>query len=194
MWCTTPRFNWFLEAGVPLAALVLLAATYRRFPLTNLLYALIALEMAVMLVGARTTYEQEPLFAWLRDSFGGSRNHFDRVGHFMQGVAPAMVTRELLRRVCGMRPGKFLFYLCVASAMGISAAWEILEWQVCVWLAPEGTDAWLGGQGDVFDTQKDMFLCLLGALIAMTLCGRAHERALRAMGFVGQKPTTGLDE
>jgi putative membrane protein len=161
--------------------MALLAAYYRRFTLTNLLYTLIAMHCVILFIGGHYTYAEVPLFNWLRDEFHLSRNYYDRVGHFVQGLVPAMVARELLLRTSPMKPGKWLFAIIVLGCLGISAAYELIEWQVSV-NTGEGADAFLGTQGDIWDTQKDMAMAFLGAICALLSLGRAHDRALQKLG------------
>ena len=161
-------------------ALPLLLLTWRRFPLTRLVYCLILLHALILLVGGHYTYAEMPLFNWLRDTFGLARNYYDRVGHVAQGFVPAMVAREILLRTSPLRPGKWLSFLVICVCLAISACYEFLEWWVAL---ASGSDAvaFLATQGDVWDTQWDMFLCLLGAIAALSLLSHRHDNALRGM-------------
>lgn len=172
------RFTWWLEVMPCFIAVAMLAATYRRFRLTDMLYTLIALHCVVLFVGGHYTYALVPLFDWIRDTFAYTRNHYDRVGHFMQGFVPAMVARELLLRTSPLRPGKWLTAIILLSCLGISAAYELIEWVVAEGTG-EAAESFLGTQGDVWDTQKDMGFALLGAFCALLLLGKAHDRALK---------------
>jgi len=177
------RLTWVLEVVPVLIAMPLLAFTARRFPLTPLVYVLIAVHAVILMYGGHYTYALTPLGDWMREAFGFTRNHYDRIGHLMQGFGPAMVARELLLRTSPLRPGKWLFTLVTLSMLGVSACYEFTEW----WAALAGGDsagAFLGTQGDVWDTQWDMFLCGCGAILAQLLLGRLHDRQLRAMGAV----------
>jgi putative membrane protein len=171
------RFTWFLEVLPVLAAVPLLVLTWRRFPLTPLAYALIAAHATILMVGGHYTYAQVPLFNWLRDALGLTRNHFDRLGHFAQGFVPAIVAREVLLLRTPLRQGGWLFTIVTAICLAVSALYEIFEWGVA---AATGTaaDAFLGTQGDFWDTQKDMLLCLLGAVAALLTLSGAHDRAV----------------
>ncbi len=171
------RLTWLMEVAPVLLALPLLAATWRRFPLTPLLYVLLALHAVVLCVGGHYTYAEVPLGFWVRDALGLSRNHYDRLGHLMQGFVPALVARELLLRTSPLRPGRWLAALVTCVALAISAAYELVEWLAAV-LLRQGADAFLGTQGDPWDTQWDMLLALLGALLAQRLLARAQDRAL----------------
>ncbi len=178
------RATWLMEVAPVLLALPLLAATWRRFPLTPLLYALLALHAAVLCVGGHYTYAEVPLGFWARDALGLSRNHYDRLGHLMQGFVPALVARELLLRTSPLRPGRWLAALVTSVALAISAAYELVEWLAATLLG-QGADAFLGTQGDPWDTQWDMFLALLGAILAQALLARAQDRALARLAAGG---------
>jgi putative membrane protein len=174
------RLTWVLEVLPVLIAIPLLAWTARSFPLTPLVYVLIALHALILMYGGHYTYALTPLGDWMRDAFGFSRNHYDRIGHLMQGFGPAMVARELLLRTSPLRPGKWLFTLVTLSILGVSATYEFTEW----WAALAGGDsagAFLGTQGDVWDTQWDMFLAGCGAVLAQVLLGGVHDRQLQKL-------------
>ena len=173
-------FTWLLEVAPAILAFVVLAATYHRFRFTQLVYALCALHAIILMVGGHYTYAEVPLFNWIRDTFGLARNHYDRVGHFAQGFVPAMVTREILLRTSPLRPGKWLTTLVIAVCLAISAVYELIEWGVAE-ATGTAAEAFLGTQGDVWDTQKDMALCLIGALVALLTLTRTHDRALAAL-------------
>lgn len=179
-WQPHDRFTWWLEVMPVVIALPLLLLTWRRFPLTRLVYCLILLHALILLVGGHYTYAEMPLFNWLRDTFGLARNYYDRVGHVAQGFVPAMVAREIFLRTSPLRPGKWLSFLVICVCLAISACYEFLEWWVAL---ASGSDAvaFLATQGDVWDTQWDMFLCLLGAIAALSLLSRRHDNALRGM-------------
>lgn len=171
------RFTWVLEVFPILLGLPLLLATSRRFPLTALLYGLLLVHFCVLAVGGIYTYAKVPLGFWMQDWFGFARNHYDRIGHFMQGFVPALLTRELLLRTSPLRPGKWLNFLCVSVCLAISAFYELIEW----WTAASqgaSADAFLGSQGDVWDAQWDMFLCLLGAIVSIGFMRRVHDAFL----------------
>ena len=172
--------TWFLEAAPVLFAVPLLTATYRRFPLSHLAYGLIGLHAAILLVGAHYTYAEVPLFNWLRESFDLGRNHYDRLGHLAQGFIPAIVAREILLRRSPLKPGKWLFFLVTCFCLAFSAVYEMIEWWVAL-VAGDGAIAFLGTQGDPWDTQWDMFLALLGALSAQMLLSKVHDRSLAAV-------------
>ena len=171
------RFTWFLEVLPALVGLPLLAVTYRRFPLTSLAYSLIAAHAVILMVGGHYTYAQVPLFSWIRDTFGLARNHYDRIGHFAQGFVPAILAREILLRRTPLRRGGWLVTIVMSICLAISALYELFEWVVAV-ATGTAADAFLGTQGDFWDTQKDMAMCLVGAISALLILSRAHDRSL----------------
>lgn len=171
------RFTWWLEAAPALGALLLLALTAKRFPLTRLSYWLICIHALVLLVGAHYTYAQVPVFDWLRDEFALGRNNYDKLGHFVQGFVPALIARELLLRTSPLRPGRWLFAIIVLSCLGISADYELIEWLVAIG-SGTSADAFLGTQGDVWDTQKDMATALLGAVAGLVTLSWMQNREL----------------
>ena len=171
------RFTWFLEVAPVLMGLPLLFLTGRAFPLTPMLYGFLALHGVILMVGGHYTYAEMPLFNWLRDAFELSRNHYDRVGHVAQGFVPALLAREILLRRSPLAPGKWLFFLVTSVCLAFSAFYELIEW----WVAEASGDeavAFLATQGDVWDTQWDMFLALMGAVSSQLLLGRWHDRQL----------------
>lgn len=174
------RFTWFLEVLPVLLAVPILLLTARTFPLTPLAYRLLAMHAVVLLVGGHYTYVEVPLGYWLQDLFGFARNHFDRIGHFMQGFVPAIVVREILLRRSPLQAGPWAFWLVTSVCLAFSACYELFEWGMAL-ATEEAADAFLGTQGDQWDTQWDLFLALVGALSAQLLLGRGHDRALRAL-------------
>ncbi|MDQ3280039.1 MAG: DUF2238 domain-containing protein [Acidobacteriota bacterium] len=176
------RFTWFLEVFPAILAAPVLLITYRRFRLTRLLYALIAIHAVILMVGGKYTYAEVPLGFWMERWFGFTRNHYDRIGHFAQGFVPAIVAREILVRIAGLRRNAWLSAIVVAFCLAISALYELLEWAVA---AATGTaaEAFLGTQGDVWDTQKDMLLALIGATTALLLLSRVHDALLKKRGI-----------
>jgi putative membrane protein len=151
--------------------------TRRRFPLTPLAYRLIFLHSGILMLGGHYTYAEVPLGFWMRDAFGLARNHYDRIGHFAQGFVPAILAREILLRKTPLKPGGWLFFLVTCVCLAISACYEFIEWWTAL-ASGSGADAFLGTQGDPWDTQWDMFLCLLGALTAQLTLSRLHDRQL----------------
>lgn len=176
-WHPHDGFTWVLEVFPVLIGLAVLAATRGRFPLSRLLLGLIALHMVVLLVGGHYTYAEVPPFDWIRDQFGLARNHYDRVGHFFQGFVPALISREILLRLSPLQPGTLTAFLAVCVAMAISAGYELLEWWVAL-ATGSAADAFLGTQGDPWDTQSDMLMACIGALFAVTLIRHWHDRSM----------------
>ena len=174
------RPTWMLEALPVLIALPWLALTRRRFPLTPLLYRLLSLHALILLVGAHYTYAEVPLGTWLQEALDLSRNHYDRLGHFAQGLVPALLVRELLLRRSPLQRGPLLFTLVTSACLAFSAFYELLEWWTAVF-TDDGAVAFLGTQGDPWDTQWDMFLALLGALSGQLLFAGTQDRQLRTL-------------
>jgi len=175
------RFTWFLETFPVMLGLPLLLFTWRRFPLTPLLYRLLALHCVILIVGGYYTYAEVPLFNWLQQLLDLSRNHYDRVGHLAQGFVPALLAREILLRRSPLAPGRWLFFLCVCVCLAFSAFYELIEWWVAL-LSGQGAEAFLGTQGDPWDTQTDMFFALVGAITSLLLLSAIHDRQLARLG------------
>jgi len=175
------RGTWWLEVAPVLIGVPILAATYRGFPVTPLVYVLIWLHAIILMVGGHYTYAEVPLFNWFRDAFGFARNHYDRVGHLAQGFVPAILAREILLRTSPLRPGGWLFFLVCCVCLAISASYELVEWWAALLTSPETGTAFLGTQGDVWDTQWDMFLALVGSVAAQLALSRLHQRQLDQM-------------
>jgi putative membrane protein len=176
-WRPADRLTWWLEIFPGLAGLIILAATYRRFRFTTLCYTLIALHISVLCVGGHYTYAHVPLFDWLRPIFGWHRNHYDRLGHFFQGFVPAMITREIFLRLKVLNRTGWLPFLVGSVCLAISALYELAEW-VTALIGGSGATAFLGTQGDVWDTQEDMFTALMGAICALLFFSRIQDRAI----------------
>lgn len=174
------RATWLMEVAPAMIALPLIAATRQRYPLTTLLTVLIALHCLVLILGGTYTYARVPLGYWLQDVLSTARNPYDKIGHFMQGFVPAMIAREILLRGAWARGRKMVAFLCIAIAMMISACYELIEWGAALALG-QGADEFLGTQGDIWDTQSDMLMALIGSSTAMLLLGRWHDRQLAAL-------------
>jgi len=173
----TDRTTWWMEVAPVLIAYPLLLGTWRTFPLTPLTYRFIFLHALVLMVGGHYTYAQVPAGFWVQEAFDLSRNHYDRLGHLMQGFVPALVARELLLRQTPLVRGGWLFLLVTSVCLAISAFYEFIEWWAA--LAWGGAaDAFLATQGDVWDTQWDMFLAFVGAMLSQILLSRAQDRQL----------------
>ena len=178
-WMPKDRFTWLLEiAPVPIAGAAI-AFAYPRWRFTPLVLSLIAIHAAILMVGGKYTYAEVPLFNHLRDEFGLARNYYDRVGHFAQGFVPAMVAREILLRHAVVKSRGWLFFLITCVCLAVSAFYELVEWWVAV-ASGTAAEAFLGTQGDVWDTQWDMFLALCGAVAAQLLLARWHDAQMRS--------------
>jgi len=171
------RFTWFLEVAPVMIGAGVLAGTFRRFPLTRLVCWLILSHSVILMVGGHYTYAEVPLGFWFRDLLGLGRNHYDRLGHLAQGFIPAMICREVLLRTSPLREGKWLFALVCCVCLAFSATYELFEWAMAV-MTGTAADAFLGTQGDPWDTQWDMLFALAGAILAQLLLGRWHGRQL----------------
>jgi putative membrane protein len=173
------RLTWLMEVIWVMAGLPLVFFSWRRFPLTRLLCWLLAVHALVLIYGGHYTYALTPLGDWAREAFELQRNHYDRLGHFMQGFVPAILARELLLRCTPLRRGGWLFYLVASVCLAFSAFFEFIEWWAAL-IMGGAADAYLATQGDVWDTQWDMFLCLCGAIASQLLWARWHDRQLGA--------------
>jgi putative membrane protein len=172
--------TWVMEVFPIFIAVPLLVATAKRFPLTPLAYRLIFLHAIILMVGGHYTYAKVPLGFWMQRTFHFTRNHYDRIGHFAQGFVPAIITRELLLRRSPLVRGKWLFFLVTCVCLAISACYEFIEWAAAE-VGGSQADAFLGSQGDVWDTQWDMLMALIGALAAQLTIARRHDRELASM-------------
>jgi len=169
--------TWWLEVLPAVVALLLLGVTRKRFPLTPLLYVLILVHAVILMVGGHFTYAEVPAGEWLRDLTGGSRNNYDKLGHLAQGFVPAMVARELLLRLGVLARKSWLGFLVICICLAISAFYELVEWWVAL-LSAEAAESFLGTQGYVWDTQSDMLMALIGAIAALLLLSKLHDRQL----------------
>jgi len=170
-------FTWILEVMPALIALVLLIITQRRFRFTNLSYALILLHCIILMIGGHYTYAEVPLFNWLKDVFDLERNDYDKLGHLAQGFIPAIIAREILIRNNVVNNKHWLTVFIISICLSVSALYELIEWWVAE-LSGDSAEAFLGTQGYVWDTQSDMGLALLGALLALVLLSHYHDRQL----------------
>ena len=174
------RATWLMEVFPVFVIAPLLAVTYRRFPLTNLLYACIFVHAIVLMIGGTYTYARVPFGFQLAELFGLHRNPYDKIGHFMQGFVPAIAAREILLRGGHIRPDRMLHFLVVCVVLAISATYELIEWGAAIALG-QGADEFLGTQGDPWDTQSDMLFALLGAVVALVVFTRTHDRHIAAL-------------
>jgi putative membrane protein len=174
------RLTWWLEVAPALAALIALAVTRQSFPLTPLAYVLILAHCMILMVGGHYTYAEVPAGEWVRELVGGSRNNYDKLGHFAQGFVPAMVAREVLVRLQVVQRRGWLGFLVVCFCLAFSAFYELIEWWAAL-LSQEAAESFLGTQGYVWDTQSDMLWALVGAISALLLLSRLHDRQLERL-------------
>jgi putative membrane protein len=170
-------FTWFLEVVPALIALVILAVAYKKFQFSNFIYGLIFFHSIVLMIGGHWTYAEVPFGYWIRDIFNFSRNHYDRFGHLMQGFVPALVARELIIKNNIIPSKKWMNFFIIFTILGFSAFYEFFEWGMSV-VTGEAANSFLGTQGDVWDTQWDMFMCLIGSCLALLTMGRIHDKFL----------------
>ncbi len=171
------RVTWLMEVAPVLIGAPLLILTWNRFQPTPLLYRLLFLHALILILGGHYTYARVPPGFWVQDLFDLGRNHYDRLGHLAQGFVPAILAREVLRKKVPALRGGWLFFLVTCVCLAFSAFYEMIEWWAAL-AGGEAAESFLGTQGDVWDTQWDMFLALLGALLSLTLLSRLHDRQL----------------
>jgi len=167
-------YTWVLEVTPGVVGFIVLAVTYKRFRFTNLLYTLMLIHCCILFVGGHYTYAEVPLFNWIRDLTNGTRNNYDKVGHFAQGFVPALIGRELFLGLKVVNGKVWTGFFCVCAALAISAFYELAEWWTAV-LSGTSAEAFLGTQGYVWDTQSDMLWALIGSLTAVVLFSRYHD-------------------
>jgi len=171
------RLTWWLEVFPGIIGIIILATTYRKFQFTTLVYTLIAIHISILCVGGHWTYAHEPVFNWLKEVFHWQRNHYDRLGHFAQGFVPAMVARELFLRLRILNRPRWMPFLIISICLAISASYEFIEWWTAL-LSGSASTEFLATQGDVWDTQADMFMALIGAVCALVFMSRWQDRQL----------------
>ena len=171
------RLTWWMEVMPVLIALPILYFTRKRFPLTPLLYGLLFFHGLVLMLGAHYSYSRVPLGFWLQDWLDLARNHYDRIGHLVQGFVPAILAREIIVRRSPLKPGGWLFFLVCCVALSVSATYEFAEWWASLLYGAEA-DEFLATQGDIWDTQWDMLLALIGCLVSQVLLSGWHDRQL----------------
>lgn len=169
--------TWWLEVIPALIGLVVLFLSYKKFPLTPLLYGLILFHCVILMIGGHYTYAEVPLFDWIRDTFGHSRNNYDKIGHITQGFVPVMIAREILIRKNIVNGRGWMHFLAVCFVLAFSAFYELLEWWVAA-LNDGAAEAFLGTQGYVWDTQSDMMWALIGGISALLLLARVHDKQI----------------
>lgn len=171
--------TWALEVSPAIIGFAVMAATFRQFPLTTLLYWLILAHCIILIVGGHYTYAEVPLFNWIEETFGHSRNNYDKVGHFFQGFVPVLIAREILIRKQVVNGAVWTHFLSVCFALAFSAFYELIEWGVAL-LSEDASDSFLGTQGYIWDTQSDMGWALVGAILSLVLLSRIHDRQIAA--------------
>lgn len=182
-------YTWFLEVSPALIGLAIIWYTRDSFPLTRLAYVLILVHCVILMVGGHYTYAEVPLFDWIRDEFGQQRNNYDKVGHFVQGFIPAIIAREIVIRKHVFNSVAWRNFFIVCFCLAFSAFYELIEWAVAL-MSDEAAESFLGTQGDAWDTQSDMALALLGAILALLMLGNTHHKQMRAAGYVDQSSGT----
>ncbi|AKN34096.1 membrane protein [Clostridium carboxidivorans P7] len=170
-------FTWVLEVFPAVIGIIIIIFTYKKFRFTTFVYGLILIHAIILLIGGHYTYAEMPLFNWIKDSFHLSRNYYDRLGHFAQGFIPAFISREILIRKSYLKKGKMLLFIVICICLAISAAYELIEWLVAE-VTGSAADAFLGTQGDVWDTQWDMFLALIGSMSAVFMFSKIHDKCI----------------
>lgn len=175
--------TWCLEVAPAVVGGIVLWFTRETFPLTRLVYVLILVHCVILMIGGHYTYAEVPLGEWVRELTDGTRNNYDKLGHFVQGFIPAIIARELVIRLNVFNSAAWRNFFIVCFCLGLSAFYELIEWWVAL-LSDEAADAFLGTQGYVWDTQSDMGWAFFGAVLALVLLGRLHDRELWQRGFV----------
>ncbi len=184
---TTPAgpLNWLLEVGPGLLGMVALAVTWRRLPMTRLVYVFVFIHILILVYGGYYTYAKAPLGEWAKVAFGWSRNNYDKVGHFAFGFFPVFVLREVLLRQAKLERNGWLAFISVTMIFGFAAMYELFEWGAALVLDPAGGDAFLGTQGDVWDAQSDMLYAGVGAVVGLVTLSRVHDRELASLANAG---------
>lgn len=176
--------SWLLEVGPAIPGIAVLAGVYRRFPMSHIVYVFVFLHVLILIYGGMYTYAEAPLGNWARDTFGLSRNPYDRVGHLALGFFPALIVREVLLRKTRLIRDGWLVFIILSIILAIGAFWELLEWWTTLVVAGDVGQAFLGSQGDIWDAQWDMFLALVGAAIVLPLLSRVHDRSMAKVSEV----------
>lgn len=172
------RVVWFLEVFPVILGIIILTLTYNRFKLTNLCYLIIFIHSLILIWGGYHTYSRNPLFDYFKELLSLQRNHYDRLGHFMQGFTPAILSREVLLRKTDLKDDGWLFFISVCISLAISAFYELIEWWIAV-ISKTGATEFLATQGDIWDTQWDMFLALIGSIVAQIVLRKYHRKSLQ---------------
>ena len=172
------RISWLLEVGPGLAGIIILIVLYKRFPMSHIVYWFVFFHVLILIYGGYYTYAETPLGNWAKEAFELSRNHYDRVGHIALGVFPAFIIREVLLRKTPLQRGGWLYFIVISIVLAVAAFWELLEWWVALLVASDIGTAFLGSQGDIWDAQWDMLLALVGAMVALPILSRLHDRSM----------------
>ena len=172
------RISWLLEVGPGLAGIIILIVLYKRFPMSHIVYWFVFFHVLILIYGGYYTYAETPLGNWAKEAFGLSRNHYDSVGHIALGVFPAFIIREVLLRKTPLQRGGWLYFIVISIVLAVAAFWELLEWWVALLVASDIGTAFLGSQGDIWDAQWDMLLALVGAMVALPILSRLHDRSM----------------
>ncbi len=172
------RFNWVLEVGPGILGIVVLLSTYRKHPMSTLVYVCVFLHMLILNYGGYYTYAKAPLGDWMKPLLHATRNHYDRIGHFALGLFPAIIIREVLLRKTPLQRGGWLSFIVANICLSIGAFWELIEWWTTLLVAGNVGEAFLGSQGDIWDAQWDMFLVLIGGIVALIFLARIHDRSM----------------
>ena len=170
-------FIWFLEVLPVLIGAMVLIYIYPKYKFSNFVYVLITIEAIILIVGGHYTYAEMPVFNWVRDTFGLSRNYYDRLGHFAQGFIPAIIAREVLIRNEVISKKKYLFFIVICICLAISASYELIEFGVAKFTG-NSAEAFLGTQGDIWDTQWDMLMALIGSITSLSLLSTYHDKKI----------------
>ncbi|MDD4855276.1 MAG: DUF2238 domain-containing protein [Sulfuricurvum sp.] len=185
-------FTWLMEVLPVMIALPILIATYRRFPLTMLLYSVIFLHAVVLIWGGMYTYARVPLGFEIAQWLGMDRNPYDKIGHFMQGFAPALIAREILIRGNYVNGRRMLTFIVISIVLAISASYELIEWAAALWMG-QGADEFLGTQGYIWDTQSDMFFALIGSVVALVFFGKYHDSLIGSLTIAEKSDAMNLE-
>lgn len=176
-------FTWFLEVFPALLGLMVLAVTYQKFPLSRLTYVLILLHCIVLMIGGHYTYAQVPLFDTFAQWFGWQRNHYDKLGHFIQGFVPACIAREILLRFQVVKNERWLVTFVLCFCLAFSAFYELVEWWAALAVGKDA-EAFLGTQGYVWDTQSDMLLALIGSIVFLVACRKWQDSSMQNSSYI----------
>jgi len=186
-------FTWILEVFPGIIGFIVLMFSFKRFRFTDFTYIFILIHCYILFIGGHYTYAEVPLFDWIKELFHQSRNNYDKVGHFAQGFIPAMVVRELFVRLEIVKRGKWLSFLCVCVCLSISACYELFEWFVAV-ASGQSAEAFLGTQGDNWDTQSDMLFALIGAVCMVVFISGIQDKYINKISVSDNLIGSGRDQ